>query len=54
MIEIVEIEGAEVSIVGDYCVLLVFVNEPSNVINFIEQAINYDEIELRHGNFAVH
>jgi len=49
MIEMIEIEEAVVSVKGDYCETLVFVSELANVIEFVEQAFDYDEIEIHQG-----
>jgi len=49
MIEIIEIDGAAVSMAGDFFQTLVYVKSPGNIIQFIEQSILCDEIMLRQG-----
>ena len=52
MIEIIEIDGAKVSMAGDFCQTLVYVKSPGNIIPFIEQSFSFDEIALRKGIFT--
>ncbi|CAN5411782.1 L-serine ammonia-lyase, iron-sulfur-dependent, subunit alpha [soil metagenome] len=49
MIEIIEIDGAIVSMAGDFYQTLVYVKSPANIIQFIESTMPCDEIELRQG-----
>ena len=49
MIEILEIDGAQVSMAGDFFQTLVYVNSPVNIIEFIEASMPCDEIALRTG-----
>ncbi|MDJ0835177.1 MAG: L-serine ammonia-lyase, iron-sulfur-dependent, subunit alpha [Acidobacteriota bacterium] len=44
MIEVVEIDGAEVSIPGDYCETLVYTRSPGEVRRYLEGAVTYDEL----------
>jgi L-serine dehydratase len=49
MIEIIEIDGAKVSMAGDFCETLVYVKSPGNIQQFIEQSFDCDEISLHTG-----
>nr|WP_315475971.1 L-serine ammonia-lyase, iron-sulfur-dependent, subunit alpha [uncultured Undibacterium sp.] len=49
MIEILEIDGATVSMAGDFYQTLVYVKSPNNIIELIEQSFSCDEIALREG-----
>jgi L-serine dehydratase len=49
MIEVQEIDGAAVSMAGDFYQTLVYVRSPGSIISFIEQAMPCDEIALRQG-----
>jgi L-serine dehydratase len=49
MIEVLEIDGAAVSMSGDCYQTLVYVTAPGQLIPFIEQAMPCDAIALRHG-----
>ena len=49
MIEIFEIDGAAVSMAGDFYQTLVYVKSPGNILQFIEQSFSCDEITLRKG-----
>ena len=49
MIEILEIDGAQVSMAGDFYQTLVYVSSPGSVIEFIETSMPCDEIALRTG-----
>lgn len=49
MIEIIEIDGAEVNMSGDFYETLVYVNDPQPVMKFLEHSTSYDEIELHQG-----
>ncbi len=52
MIDIIEIDGAQVSMAGDFCETLVYVKSPGSLIKFLEQSIPYDEINLHQGSSA--
>lgn len=49
MIEILEIDGAKVSMAGDFYQTLVYVKSSGNIIQFIERSFPCDEISLREG-----
>ncbi|MEM6633192.1 MAG: L-serine ammonia-lyase, iron-sulfur-dependent, subunit alpha [Bacteroidota bacterium] len=49
MIEIIEIDGAQVSMQGDYYETLIYVSQPGQVQDFLENTVEYDELELRKG-----
>lgn len=49
MIEILEIDGAAVSMAGDFFQTLVYVRPPGSVIPSIAQSLSCDEIALRQG-----
>jgi L-serine dehydratase len=49
MIEVIEIDGASVSMAGDFYQTLVYVESPSNLVAYIEQSFTCDEIALRQG-----
>lgn len=49
MIEIIEIDGATVSMAGDFYQTLVYLKSPGNIVSFIEQTFPCDEVALRKG-----
>ena len=49
MIEVIKIDGAEVSMLGDYYETLVYVSHPGKVKDFLQASVAYDEIDLREG-----
>lgn len=49
MIEIIEIDGASVSMAGDFYQTLVYCKSPANMVTHIEQSFTCDEIALRKG-----
>ncbi|WP_425237071.1 L-serine ammonia-lyase, iron-sulfur-dependent, subunit alpha [Ulvibacterium sp.] len=49
MIEVVEIDGAKVSMAGDFYQTLVYVKSPTNLVEHIERSFSYDEIAIREG-----
>jgi L-serine dehydratase len=49
MIEIIAIDGAKVSMQGDFFQTLVYVNTPSNLPKFIEDSFTCDEIAVHRG-----
>ncbi|MDA1268933.1 MAG: L-serine ammonia-lyase, iron-sulfur-dependent, subunit alpha [Bacteroidetes bacterium] len=50
MIEVIEIDGAAVSMAGDYCETLIYVSSPKAIIDFLGQSdFEFDEIQLRQG-----
>lgn len=50
MIEVIEIDGATVSMAGDYHQTLIYGTTPKVVINHIEHGFAYDEIAFREGD----
>ncbi|HNO91517.1 MAG TPA: L-serine ammonia-lyase, iron-sulfur-dependent, subunit alpha [bacterium] len=49
MIEVIEIDGAQVRMAGDFYQTLVYVKSPGEIISFIEKSFPCDEIGLRKG-----
>ena len=49
MIELIEIDGAPVSMAGDFYQTLVYCKSPANLITHIQQSFDCDEIALREG-----
>ena len=49
MIEVIEIDHAQLSMAGDFCEVLVYVNSAEKVVEFIEEHISYDELNICHG-----
>jgi L-serine dehydratase len=49
MIEVIEIDGAAVSMAGDYFQTLVYCKSPNTIVSHIGQAFVCDEIVLRNG-----
>jgi L-serine dehydratase len=49
MIEVIEIDGAKVSMAGDFYQTLVYVETPGNIVQFIEKSMACDEITFRQG-----
>ncbi|MCC5939203.1 MAG: L-serine ammonia-lyase, iron-sulfur-dependent, subunit alpha [Lunatimonas sp.] len=49
MIEITEIDGAAVSLAGDFFVTLIYTDHPEPLIKFIEDTCTFDELNLRQG-----
>ena len=49
MMELIEIDGASVSMAGDFYQTLVYCKSPANLITHIEQSFTCDEIALRQG-----
>ncbi len=52
MIEVIEIDGAKVTMAGDFCETLVYVNSPGDLMRFIEHAVHCDEITWHPGTSA--
>jgi len=50
MIEVIEIDGAALSMLGDYYQTLIYVDSTSDIIDYIRQSFHCDEIVLRKGN----
>lgn len=49
MIEVIEIDSAKVSITGDFFETLVYVKSSDNVLEFIEDSVEHDEIKFHQG-----
>lgn len=49
MIEVLEIDGAAVSMAGDYFETIVYASQPDAIVPFIEQTISCDAMAVRHG-----
>ena len=49
MIEVIEIDGAQVSMAGGYYQTLVYVNTPGAVLDYLESVVTYDDLLLHHG-----
>ena len=49
MIEIIEIDGAKVTMAGDFYETLIYAKSPGHIIKFIEQSMSCDEITLHQG-----
>lgn len=50
MIEVIEIDGAPVSMKGDFFETLVYCKSPNNIVGFLNNAFQYDEITLHKGH----
>ncbi len=50
MIEVIEIDGVAVSMKGDFFETLVYCNSTNNIVDFLNNAFEYDEITLHHGD----
>ncbi|MDH4089229.1 MAG: L-serine ammonia-lyase, iron-sulfur-dependent, subunit alpha [Cyclobacteriaceae bacterium] len=49
MIEVIEIDGAMVSMAGDFHETLIYCNTPGNIVEFIERAFPCDEVKAHQG-----
>ncbi|MBL7850112.1 MAG: L-serine ammonia-lyase, iron-sulfur-dependent, subunit alpha [Cyclobacteriaceae bacterium] len=49
MIEVISIDGASVSMAGDYYETLVYVKSPDRVMEFLQRSITADDISVRKG-----
>ncbi len=49
MIQVIEIDGATVSMAGDFYETLIYVKSPEVVVNFLKGSIAYDEINIHKG-----
>ncbi len=49
MIQVIEIDGAAVSMAGDFYETLIYVKSPEVVVNFLKGSIVYDEINIHRG-----
>lgn len=52
MIEVIEIDGATVSMAGDFYETLVYIKHSAQIMDYIQGAFNCDEIALREGVFS--
>ena len=50
MIQVIEIDGARVSMAGDFYETLIYVKSYEMVVNFLKGSIAYDEINVHHGH----
>ncbi len=46
MIEVISVDGAKVSMAGDFCETLIYCKSPDIVLPFIREAFQYDELSL--------
>lgn len=51
MIEIIEIDGAKVSMAGDFYQTLIYIKSPAKIAEFIEKSMSCDEIAVRNGKY---
>ena len=49
MIEVIAIDGAAVSMAGDFYETLIYATQPGNIVEFIERSFRCDEITYRKG-----
>ena len=52
MIEVIEIDGATVSMAGDYFETLIYCKSPETIIPFVKASISFDEIQIRKANLS--
>jgi L-serine dehydratase len=52
MIEVIAIDGAPVSMAGDYFETLVYCKNPEAIIPFVNASISFDDIQIRKGGFS--
>lgn len=52
MIEVIAIDGAPVSMAGDYFETLIYCDTPANVIAFLEKGFEYDSVEWHPGEHS--
>ncbi len=50
MIQVIEIDGAAVSMAGDFYQTLIYSTSPSSIMAYIEQSFSADELSLRKGD----
>ncbi len=50
MIQVIEIDGAKVFMAGDFYETLIYVKSPESIVNFLKGSIEYDELNVHHGN----
>jgi L-serine dehydratase len=49
MIEVIEIDGNKVSMAGDYCETLIYCSKPDEIMLYLSNAVDYDEILYHDG-----
>jgi L-serine dehydratase len=52
MIQVIEIDGAAVSMAGDYYETLIYTSAPEQVADFLQRSFDADEINIHHGTVA--
>ena len=52
MIEVIEIDGATVSMAGDYFETLIYCKSPETIIPFVKVSISFDEIQICKGDLS--
>ena len=50
MIEVIQIDGAAVSMAGDYFETLIYCKNPESIISYLKASITYEDIEFHQGN----
>jgi L-serine dehydratase len=50
MIEVIEIDGATVSMAGDYYYTLIYCQKPEDIVEFLKASVQYDDIEIHRGS----
>jgi L-serine dehydratase len=50
MIEVIEIDGLQVSMAGDYFETLIYCSSPQNILGYLQKTLEYDAIEVHEGN----
>ncbi len=53
MIEVIEIDGAAVSMAGDYCETLVYCESPASVGEFVETQIDHESVVIVDGDASI-
>jgi len=52
MIHVIEIDGADVNMAGDFYETLIYVKSAEQVSNFIKGSIDFDEVNIHHGHLT--
>jgi len=50
MIQVIEIDGAKVSMAGDFFETLIYANSSAHIVDFLKQSVEYDEINVHRGS----
>ncbi|MDP4131416.1 MAG: L-serine ammonia-lyase, iron-sulfur-dependent, subunit alpha [Bacteroidota bacterium] len=50
MIEVISIDGAEVSMAGDFCETLIYCKSPESLLPFLKGSLDYDELSVHSGD----